>query len=168
MATINRGALEKKLRNLGFSKRKARQAVQSTFDVMAKWLAADRRLPLELGLGESKEVCGEFKVRPQLHKSRTISRGGNANQLFTRRWQIVWEDSHKKKPARAKRPAPRELARPVREPASTPARPQPPAEVCPQMPESREIRPPSPQVQWLPLSSVSPRMRTVPSRTKWR
>ena len=167
MATLNRGDLEKKVRDLGFSKRKARQAVQSTFDVMTKWLAEDRRLPLELGSGESKEICGEFKVRPQLHESRTISRRGNANQLFTRRWQIVWEDSHKKKPARAKRPAPRELARLVREPASTPARPQSPAETRPQMPESREIPPPSPQVRWVPLSSVFPRMNTVRRRPKW-
>jgi len=70
MPTLKRGDLEKAVRNLGFSRRKARQAVQKTFQLMGKWLAKDRRMPLELGSRESKEVVGN------LRSGRSCTRGG--------------------------------------------------------------------------------------------
>ena len=121
MPTLKRGDLEKAVRNLGFSRRKARQAVQNTFEVMGKWLARDRRMPLELGSAESKEVCGEFKVRPQLHKRRTIFQPGHANLLFRRHWQIVWEPYQDKKAARAKPSKPSAPRLPKATPQQMPA-----------------------------------------------
>ena len=144
MPTLKRGDLEKAVRNLGFSRRKARQAVQKTFQLMGKWLAKDRRLPLELGSGESKEVCGEFKVRRQLHKRRTIFRPGHANVLFSRHWQIIWEDCQDKKMVRAK--------------PSKPSAPPIPKATRQQMPAAIRCLPPT-ALPWMPTSGSGRRTR---------
>ena len=156
MPTLKRGDLEKRVMELGFSRRKARQAVQNTFDVMAKWLTADRRLPLELGLGDSKQLCGELKVTPQLHKSRTIFTRHTANRLFRRHWQIVWEDPQNKRRVRARRSAPRSpRPRSLKEVRPQEARPQ---EARPQAPAPfRYIAPSS--VPWMPTRGYRTRFR---------
>lgn len=145
MPTLKRGDLEMAVRNLGFSRRKARQAVQNTFRVMGKWLARDRRMPLELGSGESKEVCGEFKVRPQLHEMRAIYPPGKGNILFKRRWQILWENHQGKEARRAKTSAPPRLEE-TRRPVPTSPR---------QMPAS---------FRWLPSSSLRPMLTSALGR----
>jgi hypothetical protein len=165
MPTLKRGDLEKSLRDLGFSRREARQGVQNTFKVMGDWLAKDRHVPLELGSGESRETIGEFKVRPQVHRSWSIIRRGGINRIYRRPWQIYWEDSQHKKATRPPRP---KAATPARPEAATPAKsnaasPQPSA---PPLPNETGQQMPV-LARCLPLSSL-PWTRVAASERRTR